>query len=177
VERDGELDHSQAGADVPASARAHIDETGSDVARENRKLLSRETAYVSGSFDAIENRHAEQPDPRWASWKVSDTSRLSLDDKARQDIEFRRQKPGRPQRGAAFGHELRRPRGRFLESHEGRVGALPQVEVASGGLPQAIGGGSDIEDIVGDLKRQTDRVAEAPERLELGRFRLGGNAA
>src|SRR6185437_11866791 len=57
VQRDGQFDNSQAGADVAAGDGARFNEECPDIVREHAQLVVRERADVGGGFYAVKNRH------------------------------------------------------------------------------------------------------------------------
>ena len=57
VQRDGEFDDTQPGADVATGARAGIDERRTDVLGELSQLVAGEGLEVGGIGDAVENGH------------------------------------------------------------------------------------------------------------------------
>jgi hypothetical protein len=54
VQRDGQLDDAQPSADVPARARADVDEARTHLVGERAQLVSRAGAKVGGRVDLIE---------------------------------------------------------------------------------------------------------------------------
>jgi len=47
VQGDGEFHHAEPGADVPAGARAHVDEPVAEILREDAQFIAREATDVS----------------------------------------------------------------------------------------------------------------------------------
>ncbi len=57
MQRDGELDDAESGADVSARARAAVDERGTDVIAQRAQLVARESLEIRRQGNAIEYRH------------------------------------------------------------------------------------------------------------------------
>ena len=93
--------------------------------------------------------------------KASDDSGLPLDDKSCKDIQFRRQQPRRPAapRSPRRRAPARAPSRPPTPRSAGYV-LLCKVEIAARGLPEPVGRRRHVEHVVGDLKREADRLAE-----------------
>jgi hypothetical protein len=57
MKRDRQLDDTEAGADVPARVRAHVDEAGAHLVSERSQLVASEAAQVGGRLNAFEQCH------------------------------------------------------------------------------------------------------------------------
>jgi hypothetical protein len=53
-ERDGQLDHTEAGADVAAGDGAAVDETRADLSSQVRQLVAPEALEIGGAVDGVE---------------------------------------------------------------------------------------------------------------------------
>ncbi len=65
----------------------------------------------------------------------------------------------------------------FLHSHNRGVSGFLRGSVFASGFAELLGGLRDVEDVVDDLERESDVVAEIGQRLELGGSAIGAHAA
>jgi hypothetical protein len=66
VQRDRQLDHAEAGANVSAGVRADVDEAGAHLVRERAELVAAEGAHVGGGMDLLEQCHGQAKSKRCA---------------------------------------------------------------------------------------------------------------
>jgi hypothetical protein len=80
----------------------------------------------------------------------------TFNDISGQLVERWRQQPFVGQRPASFFDQRHSALNRSIHAQEGGISALMQRNVATSRLPQLIRGRRDVQDIVGDLERETD---------------------
>ena len=97
--------------------------------------------------------------------ETSDNSRRALDDEPRQ--RHRAPGSGGPPPASAAHPSSTSAAARSVapvDAEQRRIRALAKVEIAPGGLPELVGRGRHVQHVVGDLKRESDRLAEPAER-------------
>ena len=161
VERDRQLDDAKSRADVAAGARADIDQTGAHVVasvRSSSRVMPRKSAgdLTRSRMDML-NRMIRLENLATTHDSRSMTKRASTSSSVdRRPAALSAAQPVGNERPSA----LRGAR----DAEQRRVRALVKVKIPARGLSEAVGGGGDVENVVGDLKGESDCIAEPAQR-------------
>lgn len=90
------------------------------------------------------------------TWSRRSPLRPALHDETGKLFQRRCEQAFRLKRGTAVLDQRHGSLDSALYPKKRRIGALLEIEVAAGGLPELVGGGRDVKNVICNLKREPD---------------------